>query len=218
MKSRFSLTIIVLFFLFIISFSYSAFGQMTPYEQGTVTTIEGKIKSIYTSKNKLTSEYGLHLVLENSSGEYIVHVCPQWVADQQQFQFLKGELLTVSGSVFVREQQNNIYAAVINRRFSSLSKDQQIKIAFESMSTEDIKSIAEKYSVDTAEVERIKTRVKEYLNSALFPDDILLRNLDTGEGLWGGRFYHENMPQIRQKRQEEMKKKMRKRKPGLSKD
>ena len=122
--------------------------------------------------------------------------------------------MTISGSVFIREDQKNIYAAVIQRRFSSLSKDQQIQIALESISADDLRPIAEKYAVDVEEVQRIKTRARDYLNSALFPEAILLRNSSTGEGLWGGRFYKENMPNIRQKRQDEIRKKMRKQKQG----
>ena len=184
---------------------------MVPYEKGTPTTIEGRILSVHTDPNPVVSELGLHLTVETSGGEYIVHVSPQWYADQQQFQFVKGEYLTITGSFFLRDQQKNIYAATIVRRFSALSGEQQIRLACEAVSSPDLKALAAKYAVDLEEVERIKSRAEHFLDSALFPDPIRLRDPQTGDGLWGGRYYHENMPLIRKKMQEEKRKKIRER-------
>jgi len=185
------------------------FGAMVPYDGGTVTTIVGKITGVYTVDNRTTSELGFHLKVETGSGEYIVHVSPQWYADNQHFQFVTGELLTITGSAFTRDQQKNIYAASITRRFSSLPPEQQISLASEILApSSDLQSLAKKYAITTDETERIKTRVTQYLNQALFPEPIQLRDPKTGDGLWGGRFYEQNMPIIRQQRQMEMRKKM----------
>jgi hypothetical protein len=89
--------------------------RMVPYQKATFTTIEGSIESVDTIYNRVTSEKGLHLTLKTSKGKYIVHVCPQWYADQQQLSFNTGEIITVSGSRFKKDNNENIYAAVIKR-------------------------------------------------------------------------------------------------------
>ena len=122
---------------------------------------------------------------------------------------MKGELLTVTGSAFTRDQEKNIYAASIIRRFSSLPQEQQIALASEILApSADIKALAKKYAITTNEAESIKTRVKQYLDQALFPEPIQLRDPKTGDGLWGGRFYEQNMPLVRQQKQLEMQKRM----------
>jgi hypothetical protein len=204
----FFLLVLSLSALFVIS-PRQSFGAMVPYDGGTVTTIEGKITGVYTVDNRVTSELGYHLEIETGSGKYIVHVSPQWYEDKQHFQFMKGELLTVTGSAFTRDQEKNIYAASITRRFSSLPQDQQIALASEIFApSSDIKALAPKYAITTDEAESIKTRVKQYLDQALFPKPIQLRDPKTGDGLWGGRFYDQNMPLVRQQKQLEMRKRM----------
>ncbi|MCL6582071.1 MAG: hypothetical protein K6U11_00390 [bacterium] len=189
-------------------------GGMVPYEAGTLTTIEGKIISVSTVDNRMTSELGFHLkVATADSGEYIVHVSPQWYADKQRFEFMIGELLTVTGSAFTKDQQKNIYAATISRRFSSLPSEQQLLLASEILSPgADSQALAKKYAISVDEVERVKARVKQYITQALFPEPIQLRDAKTGEPLWGGRFFEQNMPLIRQQRQQEMRKMLKERK------
>lgn len=196
-------------FLLLVISPCRSFGAMVPYDGGTVTTIEGKISGVYTVDNRTTSELGFHLKVETGSGEYIVHVSPQWYADKQHFQFVTGELLTITGSAFTRDQQKNIYAASITRRFSSLPREQQIALASEILApSSDLNGLAKKYAIKTDEAERIKTRVTQSLDQALFPEPIQLRDPKTGDGLWGGRFYEQNMPIVRQQRQLEMRQRM----------
>ncbi|MGA1874627.1 MAG: hypothetical protein ACMUIA_03360 [bacterium] len=141
---------------FLITTLHPAFGGMVPYEKGTPTTIEGRIMGVHTTPNPVVSELGLHLTVETKEGEYIVHVSPQWYADQQQFQFVKGEYLTITGSFFLRDQQKNIYAATLVRRFSALSREQQIRLASEAVSSPDLQALAAKYAVDLEEVEFVE--------------------------------------------------------------
>lgn len=201
---------LLVFCLPFLFFPRLSFSGMIPYEAGKLTTIEGKVTDIYTVDNRTTSELGFHLRLATSSGDYIVHVSPQWYADQQRFQFMAGEALTVTGSAFTRDNQKNIYAATIVRRFSSLSNEQQVKVASEILSSPsaDLQAIATKYAVPLDEAERIKARVEQYVNTALFPEPLQLRDQKTGDGLWGGRFYEQNMPLIRQQRQQDIRDRM----------
>lgn len=121
----------ILFILFLFSFSLiipncagikGSKGRMAPYRQETFTTINGKVDSIDTVFNKIKQEKGLHLTVKTSSGEYIVHVCPQWYADKEQLKFENGELLTISGSTFTKDNEPNIYAAtIINGSSKSLN-------------------------------------------------------------------------------------------------
>lgn len=206
MKKKIAFFISLHFLIIIYCFPRFCTGKQTPYQEGTITTIEGSIKEVFEKKNRAVAELGLHLLLLTSSGEYIVHVSPLWYAEQQQIQFLPGELLTVTGSSFKKDNRQNIYAATIYRQFSSLPIKRQRQIALEAYSSNDLKALASKHAIDLKEVERIKTRTDRYLNSALSPEPLQLRNPETGEGLWGGRYYHENMPFNRQKRQEEIQK------------
>ncbi|MCP4749392.1 MAG: hypothetical protein GY866_00730 [Proteobacteria bacterium] len=86
---------------------------MTPYNKATVATIKGTVTSVDTVFNKVQQEDGLHVTIKTRSGEYIVHVCPQWFADKQHITFKKGESLTIFGSTFIKDGQPNIYAATI---------------------------------------------------------------------------------------------------------
>ena len=124
--------IVIFFTLFVFFISSPVFGGnkrsgdgpgsgMAPYNIKTFTTIEGNIKSIDASFNPATSETGLHLTVKTPSGEYIVHVCPKWYADQKQIEFQKGESLTISGSTFTKDNQANIYAATIDYQSASSS-------------------------------------------------------------------------------------------------
>ncbi len=61
-------------------------------------------------------EDGLHLKIKTGSGDIIVHVCPQWYADKESIQFKKGESVTVTGSTFTKDNEQNIYAATISRK------------------------------------------------------------------------------------------------------
>ncbi len=129
---RNSIFIIIFVFFLSLLFSNTVFakggkkrkgsGGMASYKKETFTTIKGNIKSISTVFNKITREKGLHLKVKTSSGYYIVHVCPQWYADKQKFQFDKDELLTISGSTFVKDKKQNIYAATIIRSSSETLK------------------------------------------------------------------------------------------------
>lgn len=200
-----------LFIFSLIIITLPAFGKgkgsqgMVPYKNGTIKTIEGKIKSIKTIYNPVTKEKGLHLKVKTSSKEYTVHVCPQWYADKQQFKFFKGELLTIKGSAFIKDGEPNIYAVSIIRRFSSLSKSKQIRLAAEVMLSTDISSIADKYGISREEVKIIKKRVEPYFKLALFPEPLNLRNVDSGDGLW-----RERSTQDRQEKQEIKYRKMKK--------
>ncbi len=129
---RNSIFFIIFLFSFSLIISTSVFGKegkgckrgggMSPYKKETFTTIKGNIKSIDTVFNKAKQKKGLHLKVKTSSGDYIVHVCPQWYADKQKIQFSIDELLTVSGSTFIRDNEQNIYAATIIRSSSETLK------------------------------------------------------------------------------------------------
>ncbi|MCK5226712.1 MAG: hypothetical protein KAK02_00820 [Desulfobulbaceae bacterium] len=88
---------------------------MAPYLQETVTTIQGNVDGIETVMNKQTKEDGLHLTVGTASGPYVVHVCPQWCVEKYDIGFVKGEALTITGSTFSKDGEQNIYAATIVR-------------------------------------------------------------------------------------------------------
>lgn len=88
---------------------------MTPYRSSTVTTIKGEITDVSTVYNPVVREKGLHLRVETSRQEYVIHVCPQWYAEKEDFNFTQGERVTVTGSEFTKDFEQNIYAATIVR-------------------------------------------------------------------------------------------------------
>lgn len=88
---------------------------MVPYKQETFKTVTGEVNGVKTVFNRIQQEKGLHLVIETSSGEFIVHVCPQWYADKKKIRFEVGESVTISGSTFMKDGKQNIYAATIVR-------------------------------------------------------------------------------------------------------
>ncbi|MFC1523719.1 hypothetical protein ACFL6N_02900 [Thermodesulfobacteriota bacterium] len=106
---------LITFFLFIVIFSgcVSSTRGLAPYQQETVTTIKGNVDVVETVLNRQTNEDGLHLKILTTSGVYIVHVCPQWYADKIKIRFDKGESLTITGSTFIKDNEQNIYAATI---------------------------------------------------------------------------------------------------------
>jgi len=106
-------SITLIFFLAVLSGCVASTMGMTPYKQETVTTIKGTVTTIETTMNKQTKEDGMHLKVSTEADVYAVHVSPQWYAEKQKFQFNKGELLTITGSTFVKDNEKNIYAATI---------------------------------------------------------------------------------------------------------
>ncbi len=165
-------------------------GGQPEYVASKVITITGKVTGSTIDANPNKGESGLHLYVETNSGEYTVHVAPEWVIKQRNIQFLEGEIVTVKGAKFSLRGKPNMYASTLIRKFSSLSKDKQKEIAIESLSTDDLSSLAKKYNVTIQEIENIKTRVEPYWNNlvenALFPE-YKLRDEITGRGLWRGR-------------------------------
>ncbi len=117
---------------------------MSDYKKETFATIKGTVKSSQIVFNRQQQENGLHLTIATSSKEYIVHVCPEWYANKKNIYFNIGELISISGSTFIKDNLPNIYAATIQRKSA------------------------------------------ETLN---------LRDPDSGQGLWSGRFRDENLPQ-----------------------
>lgn len=89
-------------------------SKMAPYRKETVGTVEGRITSIDIVFNKAMQEEGLHLTVEKDSAKHIVHVCPKWYADKEKIAFDKDTTITVTGSVFEKDGQQNIYASEIN--------------------------------------------------------------------------------------------------------
>jgi hypothetical protein len=89
---------------------------MIPYKSSTFTTIKGSVQSSEAFYNKHMKEDGLHLKVKTDDGEFIVHVCPQWYAEKENIQFKKGEFVTITGSTFTKDNEENIYAATISRK------------------------------------------------------------------------------------------------------
>lgn len=120
MKTTFALWIILF------AFAGPAFGGMAPYAQGILTNVEGNIVDVYVVFNPVMQEKGLHLLLETSTGRYVIHVCPLWWDEKQKFGLSKGESITVSGSCFEKKGEKNIYAAKIVRHDSNVPAEKRI--------------------------------------------------------------------------------------------
>ena len=88
---------------------------MATYDNKSFTTVTGQVTDASTGYNRHMGEDGLHLMVKTASGDYKIHVCPQWYAEQQGIQFQKGEQVTVTGSEFSKDGPN-IFAASITRR------------------------------------------------------------------------------------------------------
>jgi hypothetical protein len=189
-------------------------GGMVPYKKGSFTTIEGQVLSSKTDYNPNTREEGLHLTVQTNSGRIKVHVSPQWWADKQKYRFLKGELVTVSGSRFSKDGEENIYAAELKRRFASSSESIQTRIAIDAIAMKSPAKIASKYGISEQEVRNIKSRVEVAIQSTLFPKTLKLRNKDSGDGLWFGRYQEERSVDRNRDNQSKMQDEMRRRMQG----
>ncbi|MBF0382975.1 MAG: hypothetical protein HQL69_18290 [Magnetococcales bacterium] len=95
-------------------------GGMKAYDKNSVLQVEGRVSGSEMSYNRHMGENGLHVTLESSKGSFIIHVCPQWYAEQQKISFKNGETITVVGSEFEKHGEQNIYAATIRRQDASL--------------------------------------------------------------------------------------------------
>ncbi len=130
MKSHFILFITCSFSFTIICcsiFCSTSFGQqygMSVYNKKKSITVNGKIEKISTMKSPIMKRYGLHIVVKAaSSKKYFIHVCPQRCVDlnKEQFNFAKGEFVSVSGAQFKTGlTENNIYASTIDRKSGTL--------------------------------------------------------------------------------------------------
>lgn len=100
--------------------SVNAFnGGMSPYSKDSFVTKKGIIAKVESSSfNPVMGQKGLHLKVNTASGNYIVHVAPQWYIDKEEIVFNAGDDITVSGSEFYATKGwiagKNIYAATIN--------------------------------------------------------------------------------------------------------
>jgi hypothetical protein len=98
----------------------SAFAQMNAmpqYDRMTFMQVAVRVESVNTLQNPHSGRYGMHLFARDAFlNRYLVHICPQWYADNHpnQFAFNLGDQLIISGSRFATGlTQNNIFAATI---------------------------------------------------------------------------------------------------------
>jgi hypothetical protein len=98
----------------------SGFAQMNTmpqYDRFSFMRVMVWVESVNTLKNPHIGRFGLHLFAKDAfSNRYLVHICPQWYADNHpdQFTFKIGEQLIISGSRFATGlTENNIFAATI---------------------------------------------------------------------------------------------------------
>ncbi len=187
---------------------------MAAYDAATMVEVEGRITKISTDYNPNTREEGLHLKIKGSAGVHVIHVSPKWWADKQQFDFKLDEVVTVSGSQFTKDGENNIYAATLKRRFANLAPDKQKRLAAATLTSSDLHGIAEGFGVSVAEVENIKFRIAAAVDSALFPAPLKLRDPQTGDGLWHGRYQDVRSVDRKQQTQGGMRERMRGRMQG----
>ncbi|WP_417910546.1 hypothetical protein [Candidatus Electronema sp. PJ] len=113
----------VLFFfilLLAVCSSSAAFAQMNAmpqYNRLTFMQVAARVESVNTLQNPHSGRYGMHLFARDAfSNRYLVHICPQWYAENHpnQFTFNLGDQLIISGSRFATGlTQNNIFAATI---------------------------------------------------------------------------------------------------------
>ncbi len=91
--------------------------MMPPYNPLTFMQFAAKVESVNTLRNPKSGGIGLHLFAKDLfSNLYLIHVCPQWYADNhpEQFAFKPGEQIIVSGSRFATGlTPNNILAATV---------------------------------------------------------------------------------------------------------
>lgn len=91
--------------------------MMGRYDPFSLLRVMLWVDSVNTLQNPSSGGIGLHLFAKDIfSKQYLVHVCPQWYADNHpdQFAFKPGDQLIVSGSRFATGlTENNILAATV---------------------------------------------------------------------------------------------------------
>ncbi len=119
---RLSVVFYVLFVLVFINCGRRSYrGGMKRYKKDAVVTVKGTVIEAYMKYNRHMREKGLHLTFKTQTDEYIVHVCPKWYADKKNITFAKDDKITVTGAVFMKHGEKNIYAArIINSEGSVL--------------------------------------------------------------------------------------------------
>jgi hypothetical protein len=107
----------LLLILFLNATAFAQMNAMQPYDSTTFMQFAAKVESVNTLQNPQSGRFGLHLFARDAFlNLYLVHICPQWYADNHpdQFLFKPGDQLIVSGSRFATGlTKNNIFAATI---------------------------------------------------------------------------------------------------------
>ncbi|MCW5200988.1 hypothetical protein VU07_04205, partial [Desulfobulbus sp. F4] len=112
-----ALFILLLALLFSTPSAFAQMNAMPQYDRMTFMQFAARVESVNTLQNPNSGRFGLHLFARDAfSALYLVHICPQWYADNhpEQFAFRPGDQLLISGSRFAtRLTPNNILAATI---------------------------------------------------------------------------------------------------------
>ena len=91
--------------------------MMGRYDPFSLLRVMVWVDSVNTLQNPSSGGIGLHLFAKDIfANQYLVHVCPQWYADNHpdQFAFKPGDQLVVSGARFATGlTENNILAATV---------------------------------------------------------------------------------------------------------
>lgn len=91
--------------------------MMAKYDPFSLLRVMVWVDSVNTLQNPSSGGIGLHLFAKDMfANQYLVHVCPQWYADNHpdQFAFKPGDQLIVSGARFATGlTKNNILAATV---------------------------------------------------------------------------------------------------------
>lgn len=82
------------------------------YDLSTVITITGEIVNFYSLQDDAISPHSLVVLLEDGTA-VIVSTAPNWYLDAQEITFNIGDIVTITGSLTVREPDNILIASEI---------------------------------------------------------------------------------------------------------
>ncbi len=126
LRGRQKLLMILSCVIVMVSSTQTAQGGMRKYLKENFVNVTGRVQGSFAASPRGTHNVGFHLTLRTTfQREYIIHVGPQWYVDNnpRQFNFKKGDLITVSGAQFATGRtQNNIYAATVVNHSSGILK------------------------------------------------------------------------------------------------
>lgn len=85
--------------IFLVPFKAMTYTNPSGFNPNAIVTIQGKVLQVVNVPNVYGKSGGIHLLLDTNQERIIVHLCPEWFAENIKLHLVPGDYIEVKGSL-----------------------------------------------------------------------------------------------------------------------